>query len=1112
MRLSIGKKPKTLLNLHTLKSTSDNDIYRELIRAVKNLSLKRFPQVIDPLLRNPRVQKALPCFGNTIESMSIAKHFTLPSLDRLLEFYKLIIFSQSSEINEFIMMRERFETLIVNNDIKLCETLLIEFKETHGESFWWIKAKLILLFYKQNADEMQDFCDEVKLRSEKGIFTYYMNSLVLSTQASFPASNLKKIVVKAVEELDKAKLSHAAWLLDILFFPKILSSRDDELHNLHALTQLPLIDMYSMLTSVLYSFVSNYNSSSESKKFCIKTLKEISEKIDDVQINNSILYLENQMNDLVGIERDLVTSYENGRYEQVLSSFIESVKKIKHPINYLNIVAKSCIRQKVKITTGLPLIDDTVRNLIDIHTLSSRASQARLDITEHIVRLNGTSISLQLQALLAVAIPQFFSEKTLKKVLEIVICRQGYYLPIVKSIISSGKKIFSEDYSFFEPHNVTHERALRCLNSNDNFFEQEQEKLSQSEFLTKDFIEYKSRKLILSNSMDKLIDFAANCFVAYPESYVCFPMDKLIEYIERNFVHDMNAIVVCHYFVKFISSDQRTLLNEIFEEYLISCDKSKPSEIFDKLAGENKNFKKLFLNEICSFESLDFLDAFQSSDELRAERIKLIEHLYSCSIISREDYSIELNHIINLIVTDSATSNFSRSKVYVDESSLKRKIQEEVTALFELYKFTPASEEDEDEDEEDRLFVINDTGDENEKFAFGLLSGQKNSLLVKIIEIIHQDFLYDEAFGLDSNLSSEIRHGIFSNFMLSEVDSHHLIAEKTDANTYKPIEYWHDFYSGLLFPEFLKTLDKEFADFSEKFNDLVNNAERWMKIGFYDKASAFSFVIDIDDFKIIKNKAAFYETADELIDAVLEILWEKTEAGLATLKDQINLGLKHDVEAIFDELTLRVTSVKGNAVLGEVMSNIESAKNNTKEIIAEISEWFTKSKSKDFDDQALVQLIDIAVSCFEKIKGIKFNINKNFTDDVDTKIVPGTYVNPIILAMINLLSNCVIHSGLDVNPNIEISVKTKDNGFVISVLNSLHELKLSEMNSVFFNNLQISFSSPESLELMRKEGGTGLAKAFHHLKSADTGFDLKVSLKNLRFCSEVTYVDVNIVS
>ncbi len=171
------------------------------------------------------------------------------------------------------------------------------------------------------------------------------------------------------------------------------------------------------------------------------------------------------------------------------------------------------------------------------------------------------------------------------------------------------------------------------------------------------------------------------------------------------------------------------------------------------------------------------------------------------------------------------------------------------------------------------------------------------------------------------------------------------------------------------------------------------------------------------------------------------------------------------------------------------MSNIESAKNNTKEIIAEISEWFTKSKSKDFDDQALVQLIDIAVSCFEKIKGIKFNINRNFSDDADTKIVPGTYVNPIILAMINLLSNCIIHSGLDVDPNIEISVKATDNGFVISVLNSLHELKLSEMNSDFFNNLQISFSSPASLELMRKEGGTGLAKAFHHLKSADTGFD-----------------------
>lgn len=569
------KKPKDLLNLHTLKVTLDKDIYTELIKTVKLLSIKRFSKVIGPLLNNKRVQKVLPCFSSSLESMSEAKYFLLPSLDRILEFYKLIILSQSSKINDFVLIRERFEELLINNEITLCENLLLEFRDKHGESIWWIKSKLILLFYNKNTDEMQSFCDELKLRSGKGIFTYYTNSLILSTQASFPVANLEKIILKAIEEFDKAGKSHVSWFLDILFFPKILSVRDVELHDIYALMQLPVIDMYSMLTSSLYSYVSFSNASPEKKKTCYKFLNDVSKNIDDAQVESSTRYLKGQSNHLVGLERDLVVDYENGKYAKVLNTFIEFVRKINHPVNYLNIIAKSCIRQKVQIKTGLPLIDDTVRNLIDIHSLSSRASQARQEIIERIVRLNGTNISLQLQALLIVAIPQFFKEKTLKNVLEIFICRHDHSLPIVKSIIASGKKIFSDNYSFFEPDNVTNERTHRCHHNKNNFFDKKLEEITESDFLIKDFIEYKSRVFVSTNSISELVDLAADCLVQYPESYVCFPIDNLVEHIEQDFIHDMNAIIVCYYFVKFVSSDKRTLLNEIFEEYFISSGKSK---------------------------------------------------------------------------------------------------------------------------------------------------------------------------------------------------------------------------------------------------------------------------------------------------------------------------------------------------------------------------------------------------------------------------------------------------------------------------------------------------------------------------------------------------------
>ncbi|MGI3744891.1 MAG: hypothetical protein ACRYF8_05290 [Janthinobacterium lividum] len=1100
-------KPRVLLNLHTLKSTPDEKIHYELMRTVQNLSIKRFGQVIGPLVRSTRVQKALPCFENSLEAMSIGKNFAIVSSERLLEFYKVILASQSTQINDFIKVRDNFERLIVANELYTCEHLLADFRERYGESIWWIKAKLILLFYKQNTEEMQEFCDEVKLRSGKGIFTYYINSLVLSTQASSPASNLEKIVLKAIEEFDKAGISNVSWFLDTLFFPQLLSNREFNLDKLCALSLLPLIDMYSILTSSLFSFLSSNDQANEKRKMCIGFLKELSTFVQDPQVINSLAYFQGESAALTGIELELLTKYEHGEYAEVLKIFESSWQQIQYPINILNIVAKCCIRQKKSVITGLPIIDDTLRNLVEINSLSSRATQARQQIIERIVRLNGSKIALDLQAVLAVAIPQFFEEKTLTKVLVSATCRQRTALPMVKSIIASGKRIFDENYRFVDPGNVTEERMVRCRGEWELATPEHQE-LARTTSLVKDFIEFKSRALIYSNSLNELVNMAAGYLSSYPESYVCFPMDKLVDYIEEEFIHDIDAVVVCHYFVKFVSSAKRTLLNEIFEEYLLSCGENKPSEIFEHLQDCSLRTTQIFFADICSFENLDFLDAFQSSDELRAERIKIIDYLYSSRLISKEAYANELDHIVNLIVMDSATSNFSRSKVYVDESALKRKVQEVIITLFELYKFSSSS----DENEEDGLFVINETDSENEKFASGVLSGQQSSLLVKIIDVIHQSFLYDETFGLDSNLSSEIRHGIFSNFMLSEVDAKHLIAEKTDAGTYKSVEYWSAFYSGLLVPEFLKELDEEFADFSERFNLLVDDSERWMKIGFDDKDSAFSFVIDIDDFKAIKSRAVNCESADEVIDVVLKVLWHKTEAGLATVKDRINIGLKHNVEALFDDFTMRIVEVKGNAALGEIMSNIESAKNNTREIIAEISEWFARSTSKIFDDQSISQLIGTAVSCFEKIKGRTVNIRKQFLNEVSAFEVSGTFVNPMILAMINLLNNCIRHSGLDLNVEIEIAVDIQDYGFVISMFNTLSGQKLVEMDQEFITSLNESFRSPESLELMRKEGGTGLAKAFHHLKSADVGFDMRVSLAQERFCSEVRYVNLSIAS
>lgn len=1101
------KQALVLLNASNIKDYPKQDLYMEFVRTTQKLSIKRFDEVIGALLKDPRIQAELPFYSGDLESMASANYFALTGIERTLNYYLQVIKAQAKKINSFIEDKEKFEQLLFQGNYTLCTEFLAEHKENFGESIWWIKANLLLLFFKQNSLDTQEFCDNILDRTGNCLLTYYLNSLIQCTHASSPIRELDRKISKALEEFEKAEIPAISWFVTKLCFPEIITLKPENLENLSLLQKFPIVDIYEFTTSaVLFSY--NLDTSIKENRIpCQKFISELSNVVNDPRLASYRKHSSTPPPAQKHIETELLRKYEAGYYQELIDEFLRNIDIIRHPISFANMLSKACIRIGADFNSGKQILDDTVRNLIDIHSLSSKASQARLDIQERIVRLHRTELGIQLQAVLALAIPQFFAESVLVNVLRVADLTHLATQPLISSIIQNGRHIYGDQFHFVDPKGVPAERFARCnpLSSNDEAFD----KPDESSFeIHKDFIEYKSRILISNNDIDGLIEFASKCLTHHPESYVCFPMDILISHINTYFSHSLEAIIVCHFYVRYISSEKRTLLNEIFEEYLYSQSKSKPSELFSELElKQNPALELLFFNEVCSFESLDFLDSFQSSDELRIERATILEHLYNRKLISRENYSKELEQIVRLVVMDSATSNFSRSKVYVDHVSIKRKIREEASTYYDLFKITKNND-----GFDDGIFTVSERLTENGTIASGVITGQHSSLLVKIIEITHRAFLFDEAFGLDANLSSEIRHGIFSNFMLSEVDSKYLISEKNDDGTYKPIRHWHDFYSSWLIPSLMKQIDGELAWFSEQYNQLIDTAERWMKIGDREGEHCFNFSIDVGDYSEIKDVASHSHTVDEVLDAIVNLLWSKTEAGLLDLKDRINHKLKHDIEKLFTELTERLNAVRGNAYLNEIMHNIETANNNTKEIIAEITEWFARSESKSFDDQSLSRLLDIAISCFERIKGRNVKISRALPPEVANICIPGSYVNSMILAFVNLLTNATRHSGLQLGVTISIAGTALPLGYKITICNSLSTSRREQLNADFFQVINDRLNSPDSVELMRSEGGTGVAKAYHHLKTAHPAFDLKVLMENNQFCTEVTYAHVDLAS
>ncbi|MNL53963.1 hypothetical protein D3C87_1772520 [compost metagenome] len=82
----------------------------------------------------------------------------------------------------------------------------------------------------------------------------------------------------------------------------------------------------------------------------------------------------------------------------------------------------------------------------------------------------------------------------------------------------------------------------------------------------------------------------------------------------------------------------------------------------------------------------------------------------------------------------------------------------------------------------------------------------------------------------------------------------------------------------------------------------------------------------------------------------------------------------------------------------------------------------------------------------------------------------------------------------------------------MEIYNEISDSRDAEITQEFIDSKNALLSSKDALELLRLEGGTGLVKAFHHLKSASNGFDLRVRKGDKIFTSEVTYDPINLTS
>jgi hypothetical protein len=134
--------------------------------------------------------------------------------------------------------------------------------------------------------------------------------------------------------------------------------------------------------------------------------------------------------------------------------------------------------------------------------------------------------------------------------------------------------------------------------------------------------------------------------------------------------------------ITYSNDDKSEVINEFFEEYIITQGIERPSELIDdKMNGK----QVIFLYDIAKTDVMDYLGCFEDENDLKIERIKILNKLVSLGYLKQSDVDKECKYIVDEILINSEAARFNNAKIFVDTKHIYGKRKQEIEALITKY-------------------------------------------------------------------------------------------------------------------------------------------------------------------------------------------------------------------------------------------------------------------------------------------------------------------------------------------------------------------------------------------------------------------------------------------
>lgn len=565
------------------------------------------------------------------------------------------------------------------------------------------------------------------------------------------------------------------------------------------------------------------------------------------------------------------------------------------------------------------------------------------------------------------------------------------------------------------------------------------------------------------------------------------PWSRLANAIEEDISSygSLYTVILYYIYVSYVSADKMDDFAFVFDEFLEENGAVYPSDLFDKLNTYDNNIISFFYRDICTVGIMaDSIYQFATSQDCDKERISICKHLIKIDPENIKDYENEIHEISQKLSLSTELRKIEDDKIQVNTDGIKKQMISEGNNDFQRYMFYI----------DERLSHLTLTVEEETAENIYKITDTPERILKEMISSIRNAFVSSPAYGLETHLSINIRHGIIDDELNGPNLKNRLVVKKNPVNTeYIYDDYWTKYETETDH----KILQRAFGMFYENFFGTIKKLkEDYLQICTEDNKNNGLFNYELSDTDYLHLSLMLVETKEyeELFDIVVKYMWDLTKRNLQNVKDVICSEILSDFDDAYNKLKESISGMRNSSRMSEIRHAAEEAQNDMHNVINRVQYWFELPRGGDYNDFRLNFAFEMALQTIKELHPeLCFRVKKLSSEEGE--LITGKLLRYFDDIFYNLLKN-VSENAEQENGiiNIDLLLSNNEGNVSIYIENDTNCIENISEKEFKIQRAKELIESNQYLGKVRKEGGTGIPKIYKIIK-----YDIQAVVKVFDF-------------